>query len=90
MVGVPAKQIGWVSKAGNTLKFDKAGIATDSFDNSTYKIENDNLILINFIDLQAQYQAYKQEIHDVLNTSSYIMGSKIVELEENLLVVSIQ
>ena len=30
MVGVPAKQIGWVSKAGNTLKFDKDGIATDS------------------------------------------------------------
>ena len=25
MVGVPAKQIGWVSKAGNTLKFDKDG-----------------------------------------------------------------
>lgn len=43
---------------------------------------------INFIDLQAQYQAYKQEIddqiHDVLNTSSYIMGSKVAELEENL------
>ncbi len=44
---------------------------------------------INFIDLQAQYQAYKQEIdaqiQDVLNTSSYIMGSKVAELEENLL-----
>lgn len=43
---------------------------------------------INFIDLQAQYQAYKQEIdeqiHDVLDTSSYIMGSKVAELEENL------
>ena len=46
MVGVPAKQIGWVSKAGNTLKFDKDGIATDSFDNSKYKIENDNLIIL--------------------------------------------
>ena len=43
---------------------------------------------INFIDLQAQYQAYKQEIdaqiHDVLDTSSYIMGSKVAELEDNL------
>ena len=46
MVGVPAKQIGWVSKAGNTLKFDENNIAIDSFDNSKYKIENDNLILI--------------------------------------------
>lgn len=46
MVGVPAKQIGWVSKAGNTLKFDKAGIATDSFDNSKYKIDNDNLAVL--------------------------------------------
>ena len=46
MVGVPARQIGWVSKAGNTLKFDSNNIAIDSFDNSKYKIENDNLILI--------------------------------------------
>jgi UDP-2-acetamido-3-amino-2,3-dideoxy-glucuronate N-acetyltransferase len=30
MVGVPARQIGWVSKAGNTLIFDEA---VDSFDN---------------------------------------------------------
>jgi UDP-2-acetamido-3-amino-2,3-dideoxy-glucuronate N-acetyltransferase len=46
MVGVPARQIGWVSKAGNTLKFDENNIAIDIFDNSKYKIENDNLILI--------------------------------------------
>ncbi len=46
MVGVPARQIGWVSRAGNTLKFDKNNEATDTFDNSKYKIENDNLILI--------------------------------------------
>jgi UDP-2-acetamido-3-amino-2,3-dideoxy-glucuronate N-acetyltransferase len=46
IVGVPARQIGWVSKAGNTLKFDSNNIAIDSFDNSKYKIENDNLILI--------------------------------------------
>lgn len=46
MVGVPARQIGWVSRAGNTLKFDENNIAIDSFDNSRYKIENDNLILI--------------------------------------------
>jgi UDP-2-acetamido-3-amino-2,3-dideoxy-glucuronate N-acetyltransferase len=46
MVGVPARQIGWVSIAGNTLKFDKDNIAIDNFDNSKYKIQNDNLILI--------------------------------------------
>lgn len=46
MVGVPAKQIGWVSKAGNTLKFNENNVAIDSFDNSRYKRENNNLILI--------------------------------------------
>jgi UDP-2-acetamido-3-amino-2,3-dideoxy-glucuronate N-acetyltransferase len=46
MVGVPARQIGWVSIAGNTLKFDDNNIAVDSFDDTKYKIENDNLILI--------------------------------------------
>lgn len=46
MVGVPARQIGWVSRAGNTLEFNENGIAIDSFDNSKYKIQNDNLILV--------------------------------------------
>ena len=46
MVGVPARQIGWVSKAGNTLKFDKNNTAIDSFDNSKYKIENDSLVAL--------------------------------------------
>jgi hypothetical protein len=39
-------QIQCCRKCGNTLKFDKDGIATDSFDNSKYKIENDNLIIL--------------------------------------------
>lgn len=46
MVGVSARQIGWVSKAGNTLKFNENNEAVDSFDNSKYKIENDNLVAI--------------------------------------------
>jgi UDP-2-acetamido-3-amino-2,3-dideoxy-glucuronate N-acetyltransferase len=46
MVGVPAKQIGWVSRAGNTLEFDEEGIATDAYDNSRYKIVDDNLEVI--------------------------------------------
>jgi UDP-2-acetamido-3-amino-2,3-dideoxy-glucuronate N-acetyltransferase len=47
MVGVPAKQIGWVSKAGNTLVFDEKNEALDDFDNSKYKIVNDDLEVIN-------------------------------------------
>ena len=43
MVGVPAKQIGWVSYAGNTLEFNENNEAIDKFDNSKYKIVNNNL-----------------------------------------------
>lgn len=43
---------------------------------------------INFIDLQAQYQKYKNEIdvaiHKVLDSSQYIMGSEVSELEKEL------
>ena len=43
MVGVPAKQIGWVSKAGNTLHFDENNEAVDDFDSSRYVIMDDEL-----------------------------------------------
>lgn len=43
MVGVPARQIGWVSRAGNTLSFDANGIAIDLYDGSRYQLENDSL-----------------------------------------------
>ncbi len=43
VVGVPAKQIGWVSYAGNTLVFNREGIATDPFDKSRYVLNNDSL-----------------------------------------------
>lgn len=46
MIGVPAKQIGWVSKAGNTLVFDENNEAVDSYDNSRYQIKNDSLIIV--------------------------------------------
>lgn len=43
---------------------------------------------INFIDLQAQYQHYKSEIdkaiHAVLDSSQYILGNDVVELEKEL------
>ena len=38
MVGVPARQSGWVDKAGNRMNFDKNGIAIDSFDGTKYTI----------------------------------------------------
>ena len=47
VVGVPARQIGWVSKAGNTLTFDENNEAIDSYDNSKYKIYNNHLERIN-------------------------------------------
>lgn len=46
MVGVPARQIGWVSKAGNTLKFDADNVAVDPFDHSRYRLQNNTLTII--------------------------------------------
>jgi len=42
MVGVPAKQIGWVGISGNTLEFNSDNIATDS-DGRKYAIIDENL-----------------------------------------------
>ncbi len=46
MVGVPARQIGWVSKAGNTLEFNDDKIATCKYDNSQYKLDNGSLVVL--------------------------------------------
>mgnify|MGYP000603719532 CR=1 FL=1 len=46
MVGVPARQIGWVSIAGNRLNFNNENIAIDSFDNSKYKLEDEQVKVI--------------------------------------------
>ncbi len=43
MVGVPARQIGWVGISGNTLKFDE-GKAEDEF--GEYRLKDDELIFI--------------------------------------------
>jgi len=43
MVGVPARQIGWVGISGNTLTFDK-GIAQDAF--ATYELIDEHLKVI--------------------------------------------
>ncbi|RXJ57844.1 acyltransferase [Candidatus Marinarcus aquaticus] len=46
MVGIPARQIGWVSVAGNRLNFDENNIAVDTFDNTKYKLENNEVSLL--------------------------------------------
>lgn len=51
MVGVPAKQIGWISRAGNRLEFDTKGFAVDAYDGSRYKLEDDNIV---FVDISLQ------------------------------------
>ncbi len=43
MVGVPARQIGWVSHAGNRLSFDANNQAIDNFDNSLYRLHNNTV-----------------------------------------------
>ena len=43
MVGVPAKQIGWVSRAGNRLEFNSENIAIDSYDGTKYALVNGEL-----------------------------------------------
>lgn len=47
MVGNPAKQIGWVDKAGLHLEFDKNGIAYDSYDKTKYQLNDFTLEVIN-------------------------------------------
>jgi UDP-2-acetamido-3-amino-2,3-dideoxy-glucuronate N-acetyltransferase len=44
--GNPAKQHGWVSKAGYKLEFDENGLATDAYDGSQYQLEQGQLICI--------------------------------------------
>ncbi len=44
IVGVPAKQIGWVGIEGNRLNFDENGFAEDSM--GKYKLENNKVILL--------------------------------------------
>ncbi len=46
MVGVPARQIGWVDKAGNRMEFDENGIAIDSYDGTKYRVENDEIKVV--------------------------------------------
>lgn len=46
IVGVPGKQKGWVSKAGNRLVFDENNKATDDYDGSKYELKGDILVPI--------------------------------------------
>lgn len=46
MYGVPGKQQGWVSKAGNKLNFDAKGFAVDSEDDTRYQLKNNQVSLL--------------------------------------------
>ena len=45
MVGNPARQQGWTSKAGNKLHFDHHGLAQDSTDESRYQLHDDEVVM---------------------------------------------
>jgi UDP-2-acetamido-3-amino-2,3-dideoxy-glucuronate N-acetyltransferase len=44
MVGVPAKQIGWMSASGHRLDFGKYNIAVDPEDGSRYELKEGKVI----------------------------------------------
>lgn len=46
VVGNPARRIGWVSRYGHRLHFDKEGIAVCPETNERYRLSNGNVILI--------------------------------------------
>ncbi|WP_345990814.1 acyltransferase [Sulfurimonas sp. HSL1-2] len=46
VTGVPAKQIGWVSQAGNRLVLDENGEALDPYDNSRYRLSGGRLMTL--------------------------------------------
>jgi UDP-2-acetamido-3-amino-2,3-dideoxy-glucuronate N-acetyltransferase len=46
VVGVPAKQVGWMSEYGHTLEFDENGIAVCPESGQKYKLENGNVYKI--------------------------------------------
>jgi hexapeptide transferase family protein len=46
VVGNPARRIGWVSRYGHRLHFDKEGIAVCPEINERYRLSNGNVILI--------------------------------------------
>lgn len=47
MVGNPARQIGWMSEYGHRLKFDDSQTAICPESKQKYKLENDQIFLIN-------------------------------------------
>jgi len=46
VVGVPARRIGWVDKAGERLVFDAEGIAVDSYDGTRYRLADGRLEVV--------------------------------------------
>ncbi len=47
VVGNPARQIGWMSRYGHRLNFDKNGLAQCPESGEKYKLENNRVLLLN-------------------------------------------
>lgn len=45
VAGVPAKEIGWIDRGGNAMKFDSSNKAVDSYDGTRYKLVNQKVII---------------------------------------------
>jgi len=46
VVGVPAKQVGWMSAFGETLQFDEQGMATCSGSGQQYQLKDGQVKLV--------------------------------------------
>jgi hypothetical protein len=96
MVGVPGKQVGWMSEYGEKLDLPLKGNAETicKHTNQKYELKDDKVFLkrlnmkIDFANLQLQYQTYKKQIdtniQNVLNKSNYILGEEVQTLEQEL------
>ncbi len=98
MAGVPARQVGWMSKFGEQLDLpiEGQGVAVCPHTGDRYRLENGickpdlsrNDIVIPFIDLAAQQRTIRPQleknINKVLAHGRYIMGPEVAQLEERL------
>lgn len=94
MVGVPARQIGWMSRHGEQLDLPLTGdgetTCPHTGDRYILKTASANWLesAMQFIDLKKQYQALRDPINTriqrVLDHGQYIMGPEVKELETAL------
>ncbi|EJT82817.1 UDP-2-acetamido-2-dideoxy-d-ribo-hex-3-uluronic acid transaminase, wbpE [Pseudomonas putida S11] len=94
MVGVPARQIGWMSEFGEQLELDEKGESRLLAYWRSLRFERRDpeqggcLNMIEFIDLKSQQARIKDKIdagiQRVLDHGQYILGPEVAELEKRL------